>query len=137
MKTIRNSVFETNSSSSHCVALMSDAEYIDFTKNDGLFNFFTSEPATWEDFYRQFKRDCNEEGVKENEIPTLLEFKAGVAEFEDYNEDPFESSEANNALWKTMRYGGITSNGGIGEISHTERELGGQKVHAVSWYVPE
>lgn len=50
MKTIRTSVFETNSSSTHCVALMSDAEYIDFTKNDSLFNFFTSEPATWDNY---------------------------------------------------------------------------------------
>lgn len=99
MKTIRTSVFETNSSSMHCVTLMTDAEFKDFKDNDGLFNFYTNKPATWDEFYANFKADCKAESVPEDKVPTLLEFKEGMAKFECGDYDPFEDG---NEDWRSM-----------------------------------
>lgn len=137
MKTIRPSVFETNSSSMHCVTLMTDAEFKDFKDNDGLFNFYTNKPATWDEFYANFKADCKAESVPEDKVPTLLEFKEGMAKFECGDYDPFEDGNANCALWATARSAGIFSYDGVAEIEESEREIDGQVFHAVSAYVYE
>ena len=137
MKTIRNHVFETNSSSVHCVTLMTDAEFNEFKNNDGLFNFFTNQPTTWDEFYANFKVDCNREGVPEEKMPTLIEFKEGMAKFESGDYDPFEDGNANCALWTTARSSGIFSYDGVAEIEESDREIGGQTFHAVSAYVAE
>lgn len=137
MKTIRTSVFETNSSSVHCVTLMTDAEFKDFKDNDGLFDFFMNKPATWDQFYAAFKDNCKAESVPEDKVPTLLEFKEGMAKFEDGDYDPFEDGNANCALWTTARSEGIFSYDGVAEIEESDREIDGQVFHAVSAYVYE
>lgn len=137
MKTIRTSVFETNSSSMHCVTLMTDAEFNEFKHNDGLFNFYTNKPTTWDEFYANFKDDCKREGVPEDKMPTLLEFKEAVGKFETGDYDPFDDPNANCAIWNTIRFGGIYSYDGVAEIEESDREIDGQTFHAVSAYVAE
>lgn len=137
MRTIRTSVFETNSSSMHCVTLMTDAEYKEFDGNNGLFNFFISKPATWDDYYDHFKRNCKYAGVNADKVPSMEEFKKGVEKFNQYYYDPFDDRDANGALWDTCRSSGIFMKDGIASIEESDREIDGQTFHAVSAYVPE
>ena len=136
MKTIRTSVFETNSSSTHCVTLMTDEEFQNFKNNEGLFNFFTNSPATWEEFYASFKSYCKRYHVEK--IPTLEEFIEAAKKFIDDNGEPFDDNEdANTAIWETCRSSGIYTYGGVADIEESERTIGDQKFHAVSAYVAE
>ena len=136
MKTIRTSVFETNSSSTHCVTLMTDEEFQNFKNNEALFNFFSNCPATWEDFYVSFKDDCKSYHV--DNVPTLEEFIEAAKKFMDGNESPFEDNEdANNVIWTTCRRSGIYTYDGVADIEESERTIGDQKFHAVSAYVSE
>ena len=137
MKTIRHSVFETNSSSMHCVTLMTDEEYKDFDKNGSLFNFYINKPATWEDFYEEFKRIGKCYNMTEDECPSLEAFKHGVEEFNNYNYDPFDDENANGALWETCKSSGIFMKDGQAEIEESDREIDGKIYHAVSAYVAE
>lgn len=136
MKTIRISVFETNSSSTHCVTLMTDEEFQDFKNNGALFNFFTNSPATWEYFYVSFKDDCKRRHVEK--VPTLEEFIEAAKKFIDGNWEPFDDNEdANTAIWETCRRSGIYTYDGVADIEESERTIGDQKFHAVSAYVSE
>lgn len=136
MKTIRTSVFETNSSSMHCVTLMTDEEFQNFKNNGGLFNFFTNNPTTWEDFYVSFKIDCKSRHV--DKVPTLEEFIEAAKKFIDGNWEPFDDNEdANTVIWETCRRSGIYTYGGVADIEESERTIGDQKFHAVSAYVAE
>ena len=136
MKTIRTSVFETNSSSTHCVTLMTDEEFQNFKNNEALFNFFTNSPATWEDFYVSFKDDCKSHHV--DQVPTLEEFIEAAKKFMNNDWEPFDDNdEANNAIWETCRRSGIYTYEGVADIEESERTIGDQKFHAVSAYVSE
>ena len=136
MKTIRTSVFETNSISMHCVTLMTDEEFQNFKNNEGLFNFFTNSPATWEEFYASFQSDCKRRHIEK--IPTLEEFIEAAKKFNDNDWDPFDDNEdANTAIWETCRRSGIYTYGGVADIEESERTIGDQKFHAVSAYVAE
>ena len=54
MKTIRMGVFETNSSSTHCVTIMRKADYDKFDAGDICFDFEAGQPVEWNAFYEKF-----------------------------------------------------------------------------------
>ena len=136
MKTIRTSVFETNSSSTHCVTLMTDEEFQNFKDNGALFNFFSNRPATWEYFYLSFKDDCKRCHVEK--MPTLEEFTEAAKKFMDNDWEPFDDNEeANNAIWTTCRRSGIYTYDGVADIESSERTIDGHTYYAVSAYVSE
>lgn len=88
MITVRNGVFETNSSSTHCVTIMSKEEYEQF--QEGLwYNFASHQLMSAEDLYEQFKIEANRIGFN-GKMPTLEEFTKAT---EDGGSDPFTDSD--------------------------------------------
>ncbi len=138
MKTIRTSVFETNSSSTHSVTLMTDDELRDFEMNGGLFDFDHHKPISWADYYERFKADCKRCHVDDSEMPTLEQFKDAAIRFNQHCDyEPFDNSEAaNRAIWSTCR-NTVFLYDGVADIVIQDRKLDGKTYHAVSAYVSE
>lgn len=128
---IRHSVFETNSSSTHAVALLSDEEYKKYQNEEIMISRY-GEFITKEEFDKK-KEKAKQRAI--NNIKTAWEDKTNW----DYprlhnNYKTLESAIENldeDDIYDDAVYEYDTNNM---EIEHVEREFNGVKVHALSVY---
>ncbi len=128
---IRHGVFETNSSSTHAVALLSDEEYKKYQNEEIMISRY-GEFITREE-YDALKEKAKQRAI--NNIKRAWEDKTNW----DYNhlhknyktlESAIENLDEDN-IYDDAAYEYDTNNM---EIEHVEREFNGVKVHALSVY---
>jgi len=132
MKTqIRHGVFETNSSSTHAVAILNDEEYKKYKRGEIVIsrngNFITEEEfEAIKERARQkrIERITEEWNNQMNRNYYYLHkaYKTLESAIENINDDDIYSDELYEYDDSTM------------EIEHAEREFNGEKVHALSVY---
>lgn len=120
MKTIRQSVFETNSSSTHCVTIMTEEAFERFKNDEILYDFNGDREVTWEEFYDMFVDEVKKTKYS-GEMPTFLEFKEAVAK-EEYWSHGFEDDILENTLWRFVKYRGIYTYECRGEITTASKD---------------
>ena len=122
MITVRNGVFETNSSSTHCVTIMSKEEFEQF--QEGMwYDFANHHLMSAEDLYEQFKIEADRVGYN-GKMPTVEEFTKAT---DDCGYDPFTDSdlegftdddkgELDNVFWHIEHCTMMARLDGIGEF---------------------
>ena len=120
MKTIRQSVFETNSSSSHCVTIMTEEAFARFKNDEILYDFNCDREVTWEEFYDMFIDEVKKTKYS-GEMPTFLEFKEAVGKEESWS-NGFDDDILENTLWRFLKYRGIYTYEGRGEVAVASKD---------------
>ena len=148
MKTIRPGVFETNSSSTHCVAIMSEEELDKFMKCELCMDSYTSTMKPISDVYEEYRESIEreisrhrvDEAIRER-IPTCEEFGKWISDGynampEDvadwHNEKPIPST-LRSCFDDLMEYGHYFFRGYC-NYEDTSKEVNGTTVVALSIY---
>lgn len=114
MKTIRHNVFETNSSSTHCLTMCRLSEYNDWEEGKLAFDADQSSFITIEECYKIWLEDFADDEFKETTLEQFKEAYELYAKAELYDsesENPITHSMLNDRSWcyqypASMRYGG-------------------------------
>ena len=109
MRTIRQSVFETNSSSTHCVTFVTPKEYEDFVKRRTVYNAKDRKMVPIADLYPFFTERVKEQTkdlvLDEQEVakrmPSCETFCKWV---EDWHNIPTLNTEIDEMLYNSMLY---------------------------------
>ena len=96
MKTIRHNVFETNSSSTHCLTMCRLSDYNDWEEGKCAFDADSNSFITIEECYKTWLEDFAENKFKET---TLEQFKEA---YELYAKADLYDSESKNPITKSM-----------------------------------
>jgi hypothetical protein len=121
---IRFGVFETNSSSTHAVAVMTDEEYQKYKKGEVLISRY-GDVMTKEEYEAEVKAEKKKLLDKaEDNWNKYYKDRSHYKSIEEYKE-ALEEEETDT------EYNFDTDNM---EVEHAEREVGGVKVHAISVY---
>jgi len=132
MKTqIRHGVFETNSSSTHAVAILNDEEYKKYLNEEIMI-------SRYGDFITKEEFEKKKEKAKENAIKHIKEAWENKNDWDYHhlhkNYKTLESAIENldeDEIYDNVLYSYDTDNM---EVEHAEREINGEKVHALSVY---
>lgn len=114
MKTIRYNVFETNSSSTHCLTLCKLSEYIDWEAGKLAFYSVRNKFISIEECYDSWLKHYAEDEFKETTLEQFKEAYKLYVEAELYDsesDNPITHKMLNNYDWNDeypapMRYGG-------------------------------
>ncbi len=109
MRTIRNHVFETNSSSTHCVTFVTPKEYEDFVKRRAVYDAKDKKIVPVADLYPFYTERVNEQTkdlvLDEQEVakrmPSCETFRKWV---EDWRNMPIPNDDIDDMLYQSMVY---------------------------------
>lgn len=140
MITVRNGVFETNSSSTHCVTLMSSDDFKKFSEGECWYDFASHEIMSIEDIYQSFMALAEKKNYT-GKKPTLEDFKKALVggrydpfsdnEVEGFTKD--ERHDLDDVFWYIEHESMFVRYDGIGDF---ETYTKGDSV-AVSCYIHE
>lgn len=130
MKTARLGVFETNSSSTHCVALMNADEHKKFMNEGAWYDFRDNTIVDPETVLAEFKAVLKKKHIQFE--PTLEQFIDASDKYQLGDWSPFDapkdSKEINDAFYEFVRYRNIYRMG-----DGTTKSTGNGEWYAVSF----
>ena len=148
MKTIRPGVFETNSSSTHCVAIIAEDELQKFLDRELCMDSYTSTMKPLSDVYEEYRNSIEREithnhvdaSIREC-IPSCEEFSKWVTDGDeampedvaDWNNEAIIPSTLRSCFDDLFEYGHYHVRGHC-QYEHTTKEVNGTTVAALSIY---
>lgn len=147
MKTIRPMVFETNSSSTHCVNILTEEELDKFMNHELAVDSWSTKLATVEDVYKQFCTDietaieqkCVDESIRDR-MPTCEEFGKWIVDSDNMPDDVADwrckdpiPSKLRECFDDLVQYGHYFFRGYC-DYEDTSKEINGTTVVALSIY---
>ena len=109
MRTVRQSVFETNSSSTHCVTFVTPTEYEDFVKRRTVYDAADKKMVPVADLYsfytERVKEQTKDLGLDEQEVAKRMPSRKTFCKWvEDWHSMPTLTVEIDVMLYNSMVY---------------------------------
>jgi len=132
MRTIRQSVFETNSSSTHAVTIMSAEDFEKFRSDEYWYDFDSHVLLSWDEVYEMFTDALESEEIPGEEYPNKDEFRKAVHDIECGNDTPFDDEILDGVLYSMLEDSNIAHYTGALEIAFFRKFVHDTEVVAVS-----